>query len=92
MGKQAEKGTRPAAGAGEAADLLERWSAQRRTELVMRLLRGKGLDAVSRDSQVPGQELEGWKRVFVEHGTRGLKSRAEPEGINGLFRRHALAV
>jgi hypothetical protein len=24
-------------------------------------------------------ELEGWKRVFLETGTRGLKTRAEPE-------------
>jgi transposase len=81
MGKKADKGTRPATseGAGEEADLPERWSAQRKTELVMRLLRGEALDAVSRDRQVPGHELEGWKRVFLEHGARGLKSRVEPE-------------
>ena len=80
MGKKADKGSRPvAAGTGEVADLPERWSAQRKTELVMRLLRGEGLDAVSRDSQVPGHELEGWKRAFLEHGARGLKSRVEPE-------------
>jgi hypothetical protein len=66
-------------GPGEAADLPERWSAPRKSELVMRLLRGEALDAVSRDSQVPGHELEGWKRVFLEHGARGLKSRVEPE-------------
>jgi len=28
---------------------------------------------------VPGHELEGWKRVLLEHGARGLKSRVEPE-------------
>jgi len=81
MGKKADKGTRPvtAEGPGEAADLPERWSAPRKSELVMQLLRGEALDAVSRDSQVPGHELEGWKRVFLEHGARGLKSRVEPE-------------
>ena len=81
MGKKADKGTRPVTseGPGEAADLPERWSAPRKSELVMRLLRGEALDAVSRDSQVPGHELEGWKRVFLEHGARGLKSRVEPE-------------
>jgi hypothetical protein len=78
MGKKADKGTR-SEGPGEAADLPERWSAPRKSELVMRLLRGEALDAVSRDSQVPGHELEGWKRVFLEHGARGLKSRVEPE-------------
>jgi transposase len=81
MGKKADKGTRPVTseGSGEATDLPERWSAPRKSELVMRLLRGEALDAVSRDSQVPGHELEGWKRVFLEHGARGLKSRVEPE-------------
>jgi len=43
---------------GAAADELpERWSVQRKTELVMRLLRGEALDAVSRESQVPAHEL-----------------------------------
>ena len=66
-------------GPNEGTELPERWSVQRKTELVLRLLRGEALDAVSRDSQVPAHELEGWKRVFLETGTRGLKTRAEPE-------------
>jgi hypothetical protein len=60
-------------------ELPERWSIQRKTELVLRLLRGEGLDAVSRESQVPSHELEAWKRAFVEAGGRGLRTRAEPE-------------
>jgi hypothetical protein len=60
-------------------ELPERWSAQRKTELVLRLLRGEPLDAVSRESQVPAHELESWKRVFLEAGGRGLKSRSDPE-------------
>jgi transposase len=63
--------------AGE--ELPERWSIQRKTELVLRLLRGEGLDAVARESQVPGHELEAWKRAFLEAGGRGLRTRAEPE-------------
>ena len=66
--------------ASAAADELpERWSVQRKTELVLRLLRGEALDAVSRESQVPAHELESWKRVFLEQGTRGLRIRGEPE-------------
>src|SRR5512132_4339251 len=60
-------------------DLPERWSAQRKTELVLRLLRGEPLDAVSRESQVPAHELESWKRAFLEAGARGLKNRSDPE-------------
>lgn len=70
---------REGADAPESAELPERWSAPRKMELVLRLLRGEGLDAVSRESQVPAHELESWKRVFLEHGMRGLKSRGEPE-------------
>jgi len=60
-------------------ELPERWSVQRKTELVLRLLRGEALDAVSRESQVPAHELERWQRIFLEQGKRGLRTRAEPE-------------
>ena len=65
--------------APETPELPERWSVQRKTELVLRLMRGEALDTVSRESQVPAHELENWKRVFLETGTRGLKTRSDPE-------------
>jgi hypothetical protein len=67
-------------------DLPERWSAQRKMELVLRLLRGEPLDAVSRESQVPAHELEGWKRVFLEAGGRGLRVGAIPRSARTLAR------
>jgi transposase len=75
--KSTSPGSEPPA--PEAMELPERWSVQRKTELVLRVLRREALDAVSRESQVPANELETWKRVFLEHGTRGLKSRSDPE-------------
>jgi hypothetical protein len=60
-------------------ELPERWSVRRKGELVLRLLRGEALDAVSRESEVPAHELESWKRIFLEQGTRGLKTRSDPE-------------
>jgi hypothetical protein len=60
-------------------ELPERWSVQRKSELVLRLLRGEALDAVSRESQVPVHELENWRRIFLEQGSRGLKTRSDPE-------------
>jgi transposase len=63
----------------EVVELPERWSVQRKAELVLRLLRGEALDAVSRESQVSAHELESWKRLFLEQGTRGLKRRSDPE-------------
>ena len=82
MGKKLRKPvTAPSEGlmASESAELPERWSVQRKTEVVVRLLRGEALDAVSRESQVPAHELESWKRVFLDTGTRGLRTRAETE-------------
>ena len=55
----AKKPTRAKSGGEETSapsgpeELPERWSAQRKTELVLRLLRGEPLDAVSRESQSP---------------------------------------
>ena len=72
-GKSASSEPTPGPGADE---LPERWSVQRKTELVMRLLRGEALDAVSRESQVPAHELERWQRSFLEQGKRGLRTKA----------------
>ena len=64
-------------GSGETP---ERWSAQRKTDVVVRLLRGEAIDEVSRDVRVPVHELEEWRRVFLDTGTQGLKRRGmDPE-------------
>jgi transposase len=61
-------------------DLPERWSAQRKMEIVLRLVRGEALDEVAREIQVPVHEVEEWRRVFLEGGQRGLKRRGlDPE-------------
>jgi transposase len=63
-----------------AADLPERWSAQRKMEIVLRLVRGEALDEVAREIQVPVHEVEEWRRVFLESGQQGLKRRGlDPE-------------
>jgi transposase len=65
---------------GGGAELPERWSARAKTEVVLRLLRGEALDAVSREVQVPAHELEQWRREFLDGGTAHLKRRsADPE-------------
>ena len=56
-----------------------RWSAGRKTEVVLRLLRGEPVDMVARETQVPAHELEAWRRVFLTTGTHGLKKQGDPE-------------
>lgn len=60
-------------------ELPERWSVQRKQEVVLRLLRGEPLDQVSRETQVPAHDLERWQRQFLEAGQRGLRTKADPE-------------
>jgi hypothetical protein len=60
-------------GAEVPTEVPERWSAQRKTELVVRLLRGEPVDAVARDSWVPAHELEDWRHVFLDGGTQSVK-------------------
>ena len=63
-----------------ADDLPERWSAPRKMEIVLRLVRGEAIDEVAREIQVPVHEVEEWRRVFLEGGQQGLKRRGlDPE-------------
>ena len=62
-----------------ADELPERWSAQRKMEIVLRLVRGEAIDEVAREVQVPVHELEEWRRVFLESGQQGLKRLGRPK-------------
>ncbi len=54
----------------------ERWSAKAKTEVILRLFRGEGVDAVSREIQVPVHEVETWRKDFLEAGMVGLRRRS----------------
>ncbi len=51
--------------------LPERWSAQRKTEVVLRVIRGEAIDEVAREIQVPVHEVEEWRRVSWTAGSKG---------------------
>lgn len=52
-----------------------RWSAKRKAEAVMRLLKGEDLDTLSRQLKVTAATLSEWRDVFLANGIAGLKSR-----------------
>lgn len=52
-----------------------RWSAKRKADAVMRLLRGEDLDTVSRQLKVTAATLSEWRDTFLANGLAGLKSR-----------------
>jgi hypothetical protein len=59
---------------GAAAD-VKRWSASRKKEVVLRLLRGEPADALSREVAVPIYKLEQWRDQALAGMDAGLKER-----------------
>jgi transposase len=57
-----------------------RWSARRKAEVVLRLLRGEDLDELSREMRVEAHRLAAWRDEFLAGGMEGLKAGpASPE-------------
>ncbi len=52
-----------------------RFSAKRKREAVLRLLRGEDLDLVSREIGVTGATLAQWRESFLEGGLGALRAR-----------------
>src|SRR3954451_5102588 len=52
-----------------------RFSARRKSEAVVRLLRGEDLDTLSRELGVTAATLSSWRDAFLDGGTAAMKSR-----------------
>jgi transposase-like protein len=52
-----------------------RFSADRKTEAILRLLRGEDLDTLSREPGVTAATLSSWRESFLDGGKASLKSR-----------------
>ena len=48
-----------------------RWSARRKQEVVLRLLRGETLDALARETGQPAATISAWREAFLEAGQEG---------------------
>ncbi len=59
-----------------------RFSAKRKSEAVLRLLRGEDLDLLSREYKVTAHKLSQWRDAFLAAGQSGLQkgAGAEPDG------------
>ena len=51
------------------------WTAQRKTEVVMRLLRGEGLEELLRECKVSAADISQWRDDFIFAGKTAMKSR-----------------
>ncbi len=59
-----------------ASDGRGRFSARRKTEAVLRVLRGEDLDLLSRELRVTAATLAHWRDQFLAAGEASLKSRS----------------
>jgi transposase-like protein len=50
-----------------------RWSAGKKTDAVLRLLRGESLEELSRELKVEAHRLAAWRDDFLAAGKQGLK-------------------
>jgi transposase len=69
------EGTRGAAGSASSAAEVKRWSTGRKRGVMLRLLRGEPVDAVSREVGVTIAKLEQWRELALSGMEAGLKTR-----------------
>ena len=72
---EALEGARSATGSASGAVEVKRWSTGRKRGVVLRLLRGEPVDAVSREVGVTIAELERWREQALAGMEAGLKER-----------------
>jgi hypothetical protein len=58
---------------GEDFRSKPRWSAGKKMDVVLRLLRGESLDVLSRELGVEAHRLAAWRDEFLAAGREGLK-------------------
>ena len=85
-GKDSSEGDRRSTGEGseQRTRRPKRWSAKRKREVVLRLIRGESLDRVSREIGVEVSKLAGWRESFLEGGVEGLKTRHDDPAFQAL--------
>jgi transposase-like protein len=57
----------------------QRWSARRKQEIVLRLLRGEPIEAIARELGVEPYRLERWRERALTGMAAGLKERADDD-------------
>ncbi len=56
-----------------------RFSAKRKTQIILRLLRGEDLETLSQEVGVTAATLSRWRDSFLDGGTAAMKSRPADE-------------
>ena len=66
-----------------------RWSSRRKVEIVLRVLRGEDLDALSRELGVTAATIAGWRDQVLVGGQAAVRSRSADERDEEIARLRA---
>ena len=66
-----------------------RWSSRRKSEIVLRVLRGEDLDTLSRECGITASTIAGWRDRFLAGGQSAVKSREPDERDEEITRMKA---
>jgi len=59
---------------------IQRWTAKRKSELVLQLIKGeKTLVEICRSQDLKQSEVQGWLDAYMKSGEQGLKTNAKGE-------------
>jgi len=77
-GAKGRDGDAAASGESEGnVKTFQRWNATRKRDVVLRLLRGESLDAISREVGVEIAKLDTWRNDALEAMEAGLRARGQ---------------
>ena len=84
-----ERGRSPSGEAGTRRTGGGRWTAQRKLEVVLRLLKGESLDQLSRELHVTAARVSQWRTEVLASAETALKSRERDARDEDLARLRA---
>lgn len=76
----------PGEGPGHRATKPARFSAKKKTEIVLRLLRGEAIELLSREFGVPASRLSTWRARFLDAGQASMQKQPALERDRELSR------
>jgi transposase len=88
-GRKSVVGAAAVAGATDGGREPGRFSARRKMETILRLLRGEALDGLARELGVTAATLAQWREAFLTGGQAALKSRPADERDDEIQRLRA---
>lgn len=56
---------------------FKRWTATRKMEVILQLMKGEPIDVLSREIGIPASEIEAWRQAVIKGAEAALKARVD---------------